>query len=156
MIQVTIPGRGEYRLEHLVLDFNGTLALDGEMLEGVEERLIELTESLQITIATADTFGTASQFAESMGLRLAKTEAGNEDSQKLALIESLGRERTVCIGNGSNDVMMLKSAALGICILGHEGAASDALASSDLVLTNVNDALDLLLKPRRLIASLRK
>lgn len=155
MIEVAVPGRGEYRFEHLVLDFNGTLALDGELLDGVEERLKELGRLLEITIATADTFGTARRL-ESLGLRVVRIEAGSEDFQKLSLVQRLGKERTICMGNGSNDVLMLRESALGMCILGREGASAEALASSDLVFTDINEALDVLLKPRRLVASLRK
>ena len=36
MIQAVISGRETMNLEVLVLDFNGTLALDGQMLKYVE------------------------------------------------------------------------------------------------------------------------
>jgi len=42
LIEVTIPGRGSYRFKHLVLDLNGTIALDGDIIEGVEGRLQKL------------------------------------------------------------------------------------------------------------------
>lgn len=156
MLEVDIPGRGSYRLEHLVLDFNGTLALDGRLLEGVAERVGKLAGVLEVTIATADTFGTAGTLGTTLGLRVLKMERGSEDSQKLSLVERLGKERTICIGNGSNDTLMLRESALGICILGHEGASAGALAASDLVFADINDALDALLNPRRLVAGLRR
>lgn len=156
MIEVTVPGRGTYRLEHVLLDCNGTLALDGELLEGVAERLQAIGRQLQITIATADTFGTANTLEQSLGLKVHKIQPGGEDAQKAAILERLGKEHTVCIGNGANDVLMLSEASLGICILGREGAATEAMAASDLVFTDVRDALDLLLKPQRFVASLRK
>lgn len=156
MIEVTVPGRGTYRLEHVLLDFNGTLALDGELLEGVAERLQAIGRQMQVTIATADTFGTANTLEQSLGLKVYKIQPGGEDAQKAALLERLGKERTVCIGNGANDVLMLSEASLGICILGREGAATEAMAASDLAFTDVRDALDLLLNPRRMIAGLRR
>lgn len=98
MIEVTVPGRGTYRLEHVLLDFNGTLALDGELLEGVAERLQAIGRQMQVTIATADTFGTANTLEQSLGLKVHKIQPGGEDTQKAALLERLGKEHTVCIG----------------------------------------------------------
>ena len=57
MIQIDIPGRGTIHLEVLVLDYNGTLALDGEMFESVKKNLIYLSTFLEIHVLTADTFG---------------------------------------------------------------------------------------------------
>ena len=37
MIEIQIPGDKDYKLEHLVLDYNGTLARDGQVLPGVRE-----------------------------------------------------------------------------------------------------------------------
>lgn len=156
MIQIAVPGRASFRLEHLVLDFNGTLALDGELIPGVTERLQALAGQIDITIATADTFGTAAAAAERLGLKMLKIEPEAEDAQKLALVEHLGKDTTVCIGNGANDFRMLRAAGLGICILGREGAYAESLAASDLVFADINDALDLLLKPKRFVASLRR
>ena len=139
-----------------MLDLNGTIALDGQIIEGVKDRLHQLSSLLSISIVTADTHGSAQQLEKRLDVNMSKIEAGKEDAQKLALIQRLGSEETVSIGNGSNDVSMLKEAALGICILGQEGASSEAIMSSDLVVCDINDALDLLLKPDRLVATLRK
>jgi len=57
MLTVTIPGKGTLNLKHMVLDFNGTMACDGTLLPGVEERLNLLAEQLGVHILTADTFG---------------------------------------------------------------------------------------------------
>jgi soluble P-type ATPase len=50
---------------------------------------------------------------------------------------------------------MLKESRLGICVLGPEGTSSEAISNCDLVISNINAALDLLLNPERLIATLR-
>jgi soluble P-type ATPase len=50
---------------------------------------------------------------------------------------------------------MLRSAALGIAVIQREGAAAAALLEADVVVTDVRDALDLLLNPLRLVAGLR-
>ena len=58
MIELDIPGFGQRALHHLVLDYNGTLAIDGRIQPGVSSRLSQLKHSLDIHILTADTFGT--------------------------------------------------------------------------------------------------
>ncbi|NQT48616.1 MAG: HAD family hydrolase [Chloroflexi bacterium] len=156
MLDIVVPGRRTYELEHLVLDLNGTIALDGEMIEGVEERLSQLSQLLNIAIVTADTHGSAQRLEESLGIRTYGIAEGGEDIQKLALLRRLGPEKTVSIGNGCNDVPLLKESALSICVVGGEGAAVEAMTNSDLVVSDIKAALDLLLNTKRLIATLRK
>jgi P-type E1-E2 ATPase len=155
VICLDIPGRGILELEHLVLDLNGTIALDGEVLAGVPERLAALSESLTIHLVTADTQGRAAVIAEQLGVGLVLVTPGDEADQKRALVERLGAERVLAIGNGANDVGMLQAAALGIAVIGTEGLAVEALQAADVVAT-IQDALDLLLHSRRLVATLRK
>ena len=156
MIEVTIPGRRTYRFEHLVLDLNGTIAADGEIIEGVAERLHSLGRLLSIAVVTADTHGSGGRLEAGLHAPIHRVEQSAEDSQKLALVQRLGEETTVAIGNGRNDVSMLKEAALGICVIGVEGAATEAVISSDVVITSISAALDLLLNTDRLVATLRR
>ena len=155
MLKITIPGKASYELHYLLLDMNGTIALDGEVIEGVRERIQRASELLKVFVLTADTFGTASRLSEQLTVETRLIKRGREDSQKLGLLKRLGKERTICIGNGSNDAAMLKEAAIGICVLGKEGASVRALMSSDLAVTDINSALDLILHTDRLIATLR-
>lgn len=156
MIEIIIPGRGEFRFEHLVLDLNGTVALDGNIIEGVPERLKVLRELVDIVLITADTRGMAQELKQSLRIKIHKVDPGDEQAQKLKLVQELGKESTVCIGNGSNDASMLKESIIGICVLGAEGTSSEAVTNCDLVISDINAALDLLLTPERLIATLRK
>jgi P-type E1-E2 ATPase len=137
------------------LDLNGTVALDGELLPGVAERLASLTASVTLHLITADTQGRAAEISEQLGIRLFRLTARDETGQKRALVERLGAARVVAIGNGANDAGMLSAAALGIAVLGPEGLASVTLRAADVVVGRIEDALDLLLYPRRLIATLR-
>lgn len=139
-----------------MLDLNGTIAVDGEIIEGVEGRLHQISRLVNISIVTADTHGSAQRLEEGLDINISRIEPGREDAQKLALVEQLGKENTICIGNGSNDVSMLRESALGICVVGREGLSFEATMSSDLMVLDINDALDLLLKPDRLVATLRK
>ena len=117
MIEVIIPGKGSYRLNYLVLDLNGTITLDGNVIDGVEGRLHSLSGLVDISVVTADTRGRAQELAESLGVKVHKVDAGGEKAQKLEYVLHLGSNETITIGNGSNDTSMLKEAALGIATL---------------------------------------
>jgi P-type E1-E2 ATPase len=156
MIEVTAPGRGTYELEHLLLDLTGTIALDGEVLPAVAGRLAALSDRVAIHLVTADTHGNAEQIAERLGVRFAQIKPLEEGRQKAVLAERLGASRVVAIGNGANDAQVLSTAALGIAVLGPEGLAVEALQAADLVVGRIEDALDLLLNPSRLAATLRR
>ena len=151
-----IPGRGVHDIRHLVLDMNGTIGVDGELIEGVAERLARLRDVVQPVMVTADTHGGASRARDELVLETVIIEEGREAEQKLELIRGLGPECSVVIGNGANDALMLEESAIGICVVGREGASTAALLASDVVVTDIRDALDLLIKPQRLVATLRK
>jgi soluble P-type ATPase len=155
MINISIPGWQELHLEHLVLDYNGTLACDGQLIEGVSPLLALLAEQLEVHIVTADTFGSVERMFAGSGYRVFKLPSGNEEQGKARYVQDLGAESSVCVGNGRNDRCMLKEAALGIAVMQQEGLALDALLVADLVTPSILDALDLLLHPLRLMATLR-
>jgi soluble P-type ATPase len=139
----------------LVLDYNGTLAVDGRTLPGVRARLQGLARSFRIHVVTADTFGKARAGVRGLKCSLEILQSGGEDRAKAAYVRRLGRRRVVCIGNGRNDRLMLRVARVGIVVLQAEGASAEAVAAADLLVPSVIDALDLFLRPRRLMASLR-
>ncbi len=156
MIRLEVPGRDALELKHLLLDMNGTIALDGELLAGVKERVAALASQLAVYLVTADTHGTAEGVSQQLGCSIVRIEPGAEASRKQALVEQLGPGQVAAIGNGANDVEMLSAAAVGIAVLGGEGLAVDALRAADVVVGSIEDALELLLHPRRLIATLRR
>jgi P-type E1-E2 ATPase len=157
MLSIEIPGHGTLELTHLVLDLNGTLAQDGEVLAGVAEAVERLSAELEVIIVTADTHGVADELVRPLGLREAHiVPRGAEAEGKLDLVDELGSGRVVAIGNGANDALMLRDAALGVAVIGGEGAAAAAIEAADVVVTSIDDALGLLLEPRRLIATLRR
>ena len=154
MLVLDVPGRGQIRLSHLVLDLNGTLAVDGRVPESVARRLRALSERLHLHVVTADTFGTAARL-EGLGAQVHVLPPGDHVEAKAAFVRTLGAAATVAIGNGSNDALMLREAALGVAVVGREGAAGVVVCAAEIVVTRIQDALDLLLMPTRLIATLR-
>jgi soluble P-type ATPase len=155
MIEINIPGNKILKLEHLVLDYNGTIAFDGALIDGVKECLAELSQMLTVHVITADTFGSVKKAIEDIDCKLAVIPLDRQDAAKLEYVKNLGCEKTVSMGNGTNDRLMLKASALGVAIIQGEGAAFETLASADVVCTDILFALSLLSKPLRLIATLR-
>ena len=154
MLKINIPGRDELTLSHLILDYNGTIAEDGEIIPGIASRLEELSKDLKIYVITADTHGTAARKCEGLPLQVLTfptTEVGKikaEEAQKLT-------GGVITIGNGFNDMQMSDVADLSICVIGKEGCCGALLMHTDVVVTSIHDALDLLLKTGRLRATLR-
>jgi len=151
-LEIVIPGKDTIRLKHVVLDFTGTLAFHGEPYPSIRERLWNLTTKLHVIVATADTFGTARQSLAGLPLEVRVIRTG---ADKACIVEEIGPESVVAIGNGCNDVAMMEVAALGIAVIGPEGAAGDLLRVADIVVNSIDDALDLLENPRRIAATLR-
>ncbi len=156
MINFTIPGLGDYALEHLVMDVNGTLATDGALLDGVAERLAALRNVFTLHLLTADTHGKQAAIDERLGLTAVRIKAGGEALQKEEYVRALGAEKVVAIGQGANDAEMLRAARLGVCVLSAECAARETLLAADLVAPDILAALDALLNPKRIIATLRR
>jgi soluble P-type ATPase len=156
MIEINIPGWGDMEIENIVLDLNGTIATDGRIPSEVKEKINSLSHGVKIYILTADTQGTASEESSDVKVELLKVSEKDSTEVKLRVMESLDPTRTVAIGNGNNDHLILKEAALSIAVLGDEGASFSAIKSADIVVKNISDALDLFLKPKRLIATLRE
>lgn len=155
MIAIDIPDFGAVRLEHAVFDYNGTLAVDGVLLPGAADALRALAAHLRIHVLTADTFGLAAAQLDGLPVELTIARPGAQAEQKLAFVESLGSRAVVAIGNGRNDRLMLAASALGIALVQGEGASSQCLAASDVVCGSGVEAIDLLLHPQRLVATLR-
>jgi P-type E1-E2 ATPase len=155
MIRFNIPGVGDYYLEHLVMDVNGTLAVDGQLMEGVAERIASLRSQLTIHLLTADTHGGQAVIDQRLGLTAARIRLGGEASQKAEYIRKLGSEKVAAIGQGANDAEMLAAAQLGICVMSMEGVARETLLACDLIAPDILTALELFEKPKRIVASLR-
>jgi len=156
VIEIAIPGRGNYTIKNVVVDLNGTIAVDGKIIQGVKEKVAILSQELDIFLVTADTNKNAEGLIKDLHVTLYKIKEGEENNQKLQVVLKQGKDNTVSIGNGCNDISMLKESAIGICVVGGEGASAEAMMASDLAVSTINDALDLLLKPHRLKATLRK
>jgi P-type E1-E2 ATPase len=155
MIELNIPGQGLIELEHLVCDVNGTLALDGQLLDGIARALTDLRDRLQLHLVTADTQGRQELIDRQLNVKAVRIQMEGESQQKAEYVRYLGAERVIAIGQGANDAAMLECARLGICVLSGEGTAIRTLLAADLVVPNIHTALEIIENPLRLVATLR-
>lgn len=155
MLVYEIPGRDKIEIENLVLDYNGTIAVDGKVLNGVEDLLFELKKDVNIYILTADTYGTVREECKDLGAEILTFPKENAGKSKREIVEKLGKEKTVCIGNGFNDIPMSKEAILSIGIIEGEGASGQLLIHTDIVTRSIIEALKILINRNRVKATLR-
>ncbi len=151
-IKIDIPQRGIVELQHAVLDVNGTLAVDGVAIPGIAERLKTISSHLSIHLLTTGTHGNIPELERTLGFPLHIILKGEE---KMRYVQQLGATNVIAFGNGINDSHMLRLATIGIAVLTPEGVATKAWQGADIIVYGATNALDLLLKPNRLIATLR-
>ena len=154
MLTISIPGREDLILNHLILDYNGTIAEDGILIPGVAERLEALSRELSISVITADTHGTAAKNCAGLPVRVLTFPTVRVGAIKAEQASLLGGG-VVCIGNGFNDIAMSDVCELSICVMGPEGCCAALLMHTDVAVRSITEALDLLLIPSRLRATLR-
>jgi soluble P-type ATPase len=154
-MKIAIPGREPIELNHLVLDFNGTLAVDGVLIDGVRFLLQNLSAQLHVHVITADTFGSVDLAMEGIACQVYVIDPYDQDKQKEGYVNNLGRNHVIAIGNGRNDILMLQTAAIGIALIQKEGAYAPLITIADVLCLSIVDALELLLNPLRLKATLR-
>lgn len=155
MIKIDIPGFKNIRFEHVVFDYNGTIAQDGELIKGVKEGIARFSNQLSFHVITADTFGFVRQQLQDVNAFLTVISNENQDQKKLDYLNTLGAKKTICVGNGANDKLMLKEAGIGIAVFGDEGLASSSLIAADLMVKDILNVFDFFKTPERLIAGLR-
>ncbi|NDJ76555.1 MAG: HAD hydrolase family protein [Chloroflexi bacterium] len=152
---LSIPGQAKLQINTVLFDLNGTLACDGLIAASTRQLLTELGTQLTLVVMTADTHGTLDEVIAELPIAAHRTPQGAGAPAKRALLETLGTAHTIAVGNGRNDVEMLRTAALGIAVLGPEGTATPALLAADIIFRTIDDALESLLHPQRLVATLR-
>ncbi len=155
MISVSIPGWGDLVIEYLVIDFNGTCAFDGKLKEGVKEMLEKVSRYIKVFIITADSYDNVDNETNIIGFKVLNVKKENSGNEKAKIVKELGPEKVVAIGNGANDALMLREAALGIGVIGEEGCANALIKEADLMVKSIIDAFNIILHPERIVATLR-
>ena len=156
MVSIYIPGKGKMNIENLVLDFNGTIAYDGNIKNGIREKIQRVHEmGINIYILTADTYHQAAEQCKDMPVTLEIFDVDNAALSKREIVNNIDSKLTMTIGNGNNDVEMFEESILSVAVIGDEGCAVKAIFAADIITNNIDDAIDLLLNPHRIKATLR-
>jgi len=155
MIEIKVPGGKAYSIENIVFDYNGTIAANGKVCDIVKEKILRLCNLANVYVLTADTYGSASEECRDLGLTLKTFPKNNCGDFKAEIVEELGKDKTVCFGNGNNDIKMFKKSSLAIAVLESEGMCAKLLAEADILVKSIEDGIDLLLNTTALIATLR-
>lgn len=153
---IDIPGHIRLEIKHVVCDYNGTIAVDGKLIDGVREIINELSENMEFHVITADTYGFVERELEDVNCKLVKIPDQNQAHSKLEYVSAIGKNHTVCMGNGNNDRLMLKEACLGITLIQEEGACIESLLASNVICKSIIDAFGYFKEPKRLMATLRR
>lgn len=155
MIKLNIPGRGKIEIENVVFDYNGTLAIDGNIANATKKMLLELKEQVHIYVLTADTYGNVERQCEGLGIAVKTFPTDNAGRCKLDIIKSLGGNSTMAVGNGFNDILMFKESCISVAVIEEEGCSGKLLAEADIVVKTIKDVFGLLLNENRIKATLR-
>ena len=154
MITVQKPGEQSLGIEFILIDFEGTLASDRRVHPKAKDKINLLSKRTKIYILAKGEKELIEGVLRKVKAEIIYLKEGQCSVRKLDLLRDLGADQTVAIGNGADDVPLLGEARLGICVIGKEGASAEALKKADVVVPNILDALDFLLKPLRHKATL--
>ena len=152
---VEIPGRKKIEIKNVMLDYNGTIAIDGYLIKDVDKTINELVNNINFHVITADTYGSVKKELTNINCKIVKIPEENQDKSKLDYLLTIGKETTLCVGNGKNDRLMLEKSILGIALIQEEGLCVEALSAADIVCKSIMDVFAYFKKPDRLKATLR-
>jgi len=157
-IAIDIPGFGRRDIKIVVSDYNGTQSCGGSVRPRVRKRLKKLAKLVDLHIITADSFGTAKKELRGIA-RPYLLRTSQHDVEKAAYVSRFELAQVAAFGNGNNDRLMLKAVkeggGLAVAVDNGEGCTIDALLNAHLFIAGAGHAIDLLLVPTRLKATLR-
>lgn len=152
---ISIPGRNDINIKNIIFDYNGTIAVNGEIKESIKENLKKLSFIFNVYVLTADTYGTAKKCCSEIGINILTFPRENASEFKYNKLMEIGKDNTICIGNGFNDIKMCSSAALSIGVIEGEGISTALINSTDILVKSIDDAINILMDKNKIIATLR-
>ncbi len=155
MILYEIPGRDNIEIENMVFDYNGTIAVNGKLICGVKDLINKLGKHANVYILTADTYGTTEKECIDINAKILTFPKENAGEAKREIVRNLGGEKTLCLGNGYNDIPMFQEAILSIGIIEGEGSSGKLLYNADIVARSILEALEIILNKNMIKATLR-
>jgi soluble P-type ATPase len=156
MINIEVPGKCLYSIENVVFDYNGTIAVNGIISSSIKDKISILCEMANVYVLTADTYGSAVKECEELNVKLMTFPKNDAGDYKAKFVSDLGINNTICFGNGYNDIKMFEVSLISVAVLGDEGMCAKLINVSDILVKSIEDGINLLLKPNRFIAALRR
>jgi soluble P-type ATPase len=156
MIPIQRPGQEPLEIDFILIDFEGALASDRRVHPKAKDKINLLSKRTKIYILTKEEKERVEEVLKKVKAEIIYSTEGESSQKKVDLLRQLGATRTVAVGNGTDDGPMMEEAVFGLCVIGKEGASSEAVKNADVVFTDILDALDFLLKPLRQKATLCK
>lgn len=154
MITLQRPGQPLLEIEYLLIDYEGTFASDGRVHPKAKDKINLLSKRLNVYVLAKEERDKVEERLRNVKAEVLFLDEGEASREKLDLLRRLGAEKTVAIGNGTDDAPLLEEAGFSICVIGKEGASGEAMRRADLVVTDILNGLDFLLKPLRQKATL--
>jgi soluble P-type ATPase len=154
MIFIQRPGQEPLEIEFILIDFEGTLASDCRVHPKAKDKINLISKRVKIYILTKGDKEPLMETLQKVKAEVIHLTEGEASQGKVNLLRQLGASKTVAIGNGVDDISMIEEAGLGICVISKEGTAGEMIQKADVVVSNILDALDFLLKPLRHRATL--
>ena len=152
-MKYNIPEVWEIEIENIVLDLNWTLSVKWEIPKWVRERLDKLKDLwMKILLLTGDQRGTANILSSELWINFKKAKTAEE---KWDCMEELDCEKTASIWNARIDIETFKKAKLSIATLQGEWIHPEIIPYVDIIVTHINDALDILIDWDSLSATMR-
>ncbi|MCH4887160.1 ATPase P [Acidaminobacter sp. JC074] len=152
-MNIEITGLGTYEIDSIFIDYNGTIANNGQLMTGIKKNLRDLSENYQVYVITGDTFGTVRQAFEDTNIHVI---LANTAKEKADIISKHQPDHCLAIGNGAIDHLMFNKAGLSIGVIEREGASLKALLEADLVVTSIYHAFEIIESPKKIIATLKE
>jgi len=152
-MKYNIPEVWEIEINTGVLDLNGTLSVKWEIVEWVKERLKKLKELwIHILLLTWDQRWTAKDFCSELGIDFKRATTAE---MKGVCMQELHCETTASIWNARIDIETFQKAQLSIATLQGEWIHPMIIPHVDIIVTSINDALDILMDWDSLCATMR-
>lgn len=152
---IEIPGRETLDIRHIIFDYNGTIAIDGKVINGVTAKIQKLAGLVEFHVITADTYGTVEKELEGTQCNVVNLSRSNDFKSKTEYLNFLGAQHCLSVGNGFNDSALLKESKIGIALIQDEGVCVETLMAADIACKSIMDAFAYLETPNRLKATLR-
>lgn len=148
-----VPGVGELELNTIIFDLNGTLTVRGKLPQEVFEQIQKLRDiGFTCVLFSGDQRGNAQKLAQELGIDFVPTK---DTKAKREAARKYDKEHIVAVGNARIDIGVFENAKVRIGTLQAEGIHPGILSHIDILVPSIINALDLLLDPDSLAATMR-